>query len=135
MIKREEMQEVARRYENPVTLILGSHSALDARCGARNYGLRYIIYTTRAIIYLQNIIAGKPGEEIEDLPKVSRRDVIVVNDVRDLKRDREWDLGILILDRYDEILKFTDDLIELEAVQIPNRAFSVYVGGMSGVAR
>lgn len=91
MIKREEMQEVARRYENPVTLILGSHSALDARCGARNYGLRSIIYTTRAraIIYLQNIIAGKPGGEIEDLPKVSRRDVIVVNDVRDLKRDRE----------------------------------------------
>ena len=131
MIERNEMQEIARRYKEPVTLILGSHSALDARAGSRNYGLRSIIYTTkgRAIIYLQNIIAGKPGEEIEDLPEITRRDVIVVNDPRDIKKKGSWNLAILILDEYDDILKFVDDLIELEALQIPNRAFSVYVGG------
>ncbi|MCP8322429.1 MAG: DUF1246 domain-containing protein, partial [archaeon] len=58
MIKREEMQELAKRYKEPIALILGSHSALDAASGARNYGLRRIIYTTkgRAIIYLQNPI-------------------------------------------------------------------------------
>ena len=98
MITREEMQEIARRYKEPVTLILGSHSALDARTGSRNYGLRSIIYTTkgRAIIYLQNIIAGKPGEEIEDLPEIARRDVIVVKDPRDIKKEKQWKLAILI---------------------------------------
>jgi len=46
VIKREEMQEIAKRYKEPVGLNLGSHSALDAWQGQRNYGLRSIIYTT-----------------------------------------------------------------------------------------
>ncbi len=131
MIERAEMQEIAKRYREPVELILGSHSALDARSGARNYGLRSIIYTTRgrAIIYLQNIIVGKPREELEDIPEICRRDVAVCEDPADLRRRKEWSLAILVLDRYDEILKYVDDLVELECVQVPNRAFSVYVGG------
>jgi len=36
---------------------------------------------------------------------------------------------ILILDRYSDIVKYVDELIDLECLQIPNRAFSVYVGG------
>lgn len=131
MIRREEMCEVARRYREPITLILGSHSALDARYGSRNYGLRSIIYTTkaRAIIYLQNIIAGRADEEIEDLPLICRRDVIVVNDARDIKKEGSWSLAILILDSYQDILKYVDDLVNIEALQIPNRAFTVYIGG------
>jgi len=131
MIERESMQEVARRYKEPVALIIGSHSALDARAGARNYGLRSIIYTTRgrAIIYLQNAIAGMPREYVEELPEICRRDVTVVEDPRDLRSRKGWSLAILVLEKYDEILKYVDDLIDLEAVQIPNRAFAVYVGG------
>jgi len=131
LISRVEMQEVVRRYKEPVTLILGSHSALDARGGARNYGLRSILYTTyaRAPIYLQNIVGGEPNMEVRDLPGVARRDVKVAFDPKDIKKEGDWRLAILILDTYDEILNYVDELLELEAIQIPNRAFSVYVCG------
>ncbi|RLE53692.1 MAG: hypothetical protein DRJ26_03025 [Candidatus Methanomethylicota archaeon] len=131
MIEREEMQELVREYRDPCLLIIGSHSALDAWSGARDYGLRTIIYTTkeRAIIYLQNAIAGKPNEQIEDLPAVVSRDVYVVSDLKDLKNKKDWQYAILVLNRYDEIVKHVDELVELEAIQIPNRAFTVYVGG------
>ncbi len=130
MIDRSEMQEIVRSYEEPKMLIIGSHSALDAWSGARNYGLKALIYTTRerAIIYLQNAIAGRPGEVIEDLPQVVSRDVLVVDDVKDLKR-KDWQYAILVLDRYDEVVKYADELVDLECIQIPNRAFTVYVGG------
>ncbi|MCP8319217.1 MAG: DUF1297 domain-containing protein [Candidatus Methylarchaceae archaeon HK02M2] len=130
MIKREEMQEVASKYKEPISLILGSHSALDAASGARDYGLRRIIYTTkqRAIIYLQNPIVGKV-EEIEDLPKHTREDMICVFDPRDLKKNGDWKIALIILDEYPDIFKYLDDLMDLECLQIPNRAFSVYLGG------
>jgi len=68
MIEREEMQEVARGFEEPIPLIIGTHSALDARMGARNYGLRSLVYTTRerARIYLQNPLVGDIDEVIQD---------------------------------------------------------------------
>ena len=61
VIAREEMQQIAESFKEPVGLNLGSHSALDAWQGQRNYGLRSIIYTTlaRARIYLQNPMVGK----------------------------------------------------------------------------
>ena len=131
VIAREEMREVAKSYREPVGLNLGSHSALDAWQGQRNYGLRSIIYTThaRARIYLQNPMIGKPGEAIEDLPSQVREDLIVVNDPKDIKKDGRWRSAIMILDEYRDIVKYVDDLINLECLQIPNRAFSVYVGG------
>ncbi|MDH5595750.1 MAG: DUF1297 domain-containing protein [Candidatus Bathyarchaeota archaeon] len=131
VIEREEMQEVVRSYRKPVGLNLGSHSALDAWLGQRDYNLKAIIYTTpqRARIYLQNPMVGKPGEVIEDLPTVARRDLIVVNDPADIKKKSAWKSVILILDKYSDIVKYVDDLVELECIQIPNRAFSVYVGG------
>jgi len=131
VIEREEMQELVKTYENPVGLNLGSHSALDAWQGQRNYGLRSIIYTTpqRARIYLQNPMVGEPGKPLEDLPTQVRRDLVVANDPMDIRRDRSWKSAILVLDRYADIVKFIDDLIDLECLQIPNRAFAVYVGG------
>ena len=131
VIAREEMQEIAQSYREPVGLNLGSHSALDAWQGQRNYGLRSIIYTTqaRARIYLQNPMAGKPGEAIEELPRRVREDVIVVSDPKDIKKDGNWRSAILVLKEYRDIVKYVDDLINLECLQIPNRAFSVYVGG------
>jgi len=131
MIEREEMQKIVKSYKNPIGLNLGSHSALDAWQGQRNYGLRSIIYVTkqRARIYLQNPMVGNPGEKFDDLPAAVRRDMIVVDDPKDIKKKGVWKTAIIILDRYDDIYKFLDDLIELECIQIPNRAFSTYVGG------
>ncbi len=130
-IEREEMQEVAQAYKEAVGLNLGSHSALDAWVGQRDYGFRSIIYTTpqRARIYIQNPMVGKPEEVIEDLPALARRDLIVVNDPADIQKKSDWKSAILILDRYRDIVKYVDDLVDMECLQIPNRAFSVYVGG------
>ncbi len=131
VISREEMQETVKRYKEPVGLNLGSHSALDAWQGQRNYGLRSIIYTTpsRARIYLQNPIVGKAGESIEDLAALSRRDLRIVNDPKDITKSHDWKSVILILDNYSDIVKYVDELVDLESLQVPNRAFSVYVGG------
>lgn len=131
VIKREEMQEIVKRYKEPVGLNLGSHSALDAWQGQRNYGLRSIIYTTpgRARIYLQNPMVGKPEEIVEDLPGLVRRDLRVVNDPKDVKKTGDWRSIILILDKYSDIVKYADELVDLECMQITNRAFAVYVGG------
>ena len=130
MIERNEMQETAKKFKDPKALILGSHSALDAAAGARNYDLPYLIYTTpqRAIIYLQNPMVGKPKEVVDDLPAVVKRDMVVTRDIADLKK-KKFKQAILILDKYSDIVKFVDDLVDLECLQIPNRAFSVYVGG------
>ena len=131
MIEREEMQEVAKSYEKPIGLNLGSHSALDAWMGQRNHQLRTIIYTTpqRARIYLQNPMAGEPDEVIEDLANIVRRDIIVVNDPADIKKKADWKSAIVVLENYSDIVKYVDNMIDLECLQIPNRAFSVYVGG------
>jgi 5-formaminoimidazole-4-carboxamide-1-(beta)-D-ribofuranosyl 5'-monophosphate synthetase len=131
VIKREEMQEIAKRYKEPVGLNLGSHSALDAWQGQRNYGVRSIIYTTpsRARIYLQNPMVGKPEELVEDLPGLVKRDLRVVNDPKDINKKGDWRSTILILDNYSDIVKYVDELVDLECMQITNRAFAVYVGG------
>ncbi len=128
---REEIQEIVKSYREPIGLNLGSHSALDAWQGQRDYGLRSIIYTTpaRARIYLQNPMVGKPGKAIEDLPSRVREDLIVVSDPHDIRKDGKWKSAILVLDEYRDIVEHVDHLINLECLQIPNRAFSVYVGG------
>ena len=74
-------------------------------------------------------MVGKPGENVEDLPRLVRRDIRVVNDPKDIKKNGNWRSVILILDKYSDIVKYVDDLVNLECLQIPNRAFSVYVGG------
>ncbi|MDH5482424.1 MAG: DUF1297 domain-containing protein [Candidatus Bathyarchaeota archaeon] len=131
VIKREEMQEIVTRYQEPIGLNLGSHSALDAWQGQRNYGLRSIIYTTpsRARIYLQNPMVGKLEEIVEDLPMLVRRDLRVVNDLKDVRKSDDWKSVIVIMDKYSDIVKYVDKLIDLECLQITNRAFAVYVGG------
>jgi 5-formaminoimidazole-4-carboxamide-1-(beta)-D-ribofuranosyl 5'-monophosphate synthetase len=131
VIKREEMQEIVKKYKEPVGLNLGSHSALDAWQGQRNYGLRSLIYTTpsRARIYLQNPMVGRQEETIEDLPGLVKRDIRVVNDLGDVKKKGDWRTIILILDKYSDIVKHVDELVDLECMQITNRAFAVYVGG------
>jgi 5-formaminoimidazole-4-carboxamide-1-(beta)-D-ribofuranosyl 5'-monophosphate synthetase len=125
------MQEVVNSYREPIGLNIGSHSALDAWQGQRNYDLRTIIYATpqRARIYLENPMVGRAGQRIEDLPSTVRRDLIVVYDPKDIKKDGSWRSALLIVERYEDIVKYVDDLLQLECLQIPNRAFAVYVGG------
>jgi len=131
VIQRKEMQEIVRSYKEPIGLNLGSHSALDAWQGQRNFGLRSIIYTThaRARIYLQNPMVGESNLAIEDLPLQVKKDLIVTNDPKDIKKKGDWRSAILILKKYSDIVKHADELVNLECLQIPNRAFSVYVGG------
>ena len=134
MISLEEIRENVKRYKDPVGLVLGSHSALDAMAGLRNFGLKGIIYTTRqrASIYLREPRVGLVEEVIEDLPYIVRRDLYVSDDIKDIVRKKnQWVEAILLLDRYEDILKSEniDALLEIEAIQIPNRAFAVYVGG------
>jgi len=134
LISLDEIRETVKRYKSPIGIVLGSHSALDAMAGLRNYGFKGLIYTTkqRAEIYLREPRVGRPEEIIEDLPLIVKRDLYVSNDIKDIVRKKDkWTEAILILDRYDEILKpeNIDALLELEGIQIPNRAFAVYVGG------
>jgi len=131
VVQREEMQEMVKSYKEPIGLNLGSHSALDAWQGQRNYGLRSIIYTTyaRARIYLQNPMVGKSNQTIEDLPLQVRKDLIVTDNLADIKKNGDWRSAILILKEYSDIVKDVEELVNLECLQIPNRAFSVYVGG------
>ncbi len=135
MIDVNEMRGIAGRYKSPIGVALGSHSALDSLAGLRDYGLRGLVYTTRgrAEIYLREARVGKPDEVIEDLPYVTGRDLIVSDDIQDVERRKggDWVEAILILEKYEDILKpeNLDALLELEGVQIPNRAFAVYVGG------
>lgn len=119
MISLEEMREIAKRYRDPTPVILGSHSALDAMAGVRNYGMRGLIYTTKARvqIYLREPRIGKPNEEIDSLPLTVKRDLLITEDIRDIvKKKGEWIEAILVLERYDDILKKEnlDALIELE---------------------
>ena len=135
MIEKEEMQEIVAKYKEPIVLTIGSHSALDILDGARAYGFRRIVYVPlkRANIYLRHPIVGNQNEEIEDLPEIVKRDLIVTEDVSKIKKGGNWKLAILIVDRYDDVLKneYLDAFLELEAIQIPNRAFAVYVGGFA----
>jgi 5-formaminoimidazole-4-carboxamide-1-(beta)-D-ribofuranosyl 5'-monophosphate synthetase len=74
-------------------------------------------------------MVGRPDEVVEDLPKLVRRDLRVVNDPKDIRKGDDWKSVIVILEKYSDIVKYVDELINLECLQIPNRAFAVYVGG------
>jgi 5-formaminoimidazole-4-carboxamide-1-(beta)-D-ribofuranosyl 5'-monophosphate synthetase len=135
LIKREDMQEIVRKYKDPIGVVLGSHSALDALAGLRNYGMKGLVYVTkeRASIYLREPRVGEPNKAIDSLPAKTKSDVLVTEDIQEVinKRNESWKEAILLVDKYDDILKseMQDALLELEGIQIPNRAFSVYVGG------
>jgi len=134
VIERKEMQEIVKSYKRPIGVALGSHSALDALAGFRNYGFKGLVYTTpqRAEIYLREQRVGNPDEYIFDLPSVVREDLIIADNIDDIvkKKNEEWKEAVLILKQYKDVLKKEnmEGIVKLEGVQIPNRAFAVYVG-------
>ncbi len=135
MIDRDEMQKIAGKYKDPMGVVLGSHSALDALAGLRNYGFKSLVYVTkeRSEIYFREPRVGSPDKIIENLPYQTSKDILVTEDIQEVirKKEEDWKEAILIVERYDDILKteIQDSLLELEAIHIPNRAFAVYVGG------
>jgi len=135
MINREEMQEIAGKYRNPIGVVLGSHSALDALAGLRSYGLKSLVYVTkeRSEIYFREPRVGELDKIIDYLPTQTSKDILVTEDIQEVvnKRERNWKEAILLVENYDDVLKpeIQDALLELEGIHIPNRAFSVYVGG------
>jgi len=74
-------------------------------------------------------MVGKIDEAVDDLPVLVKRDVRVVNDPKDIRKTGDWRSVIVVLDKYSDIVKYVDVLVDLECLQITNRAFAVYVGG------
>jgi 5-formaminoimidazole-4-carboxamide-1-beta-D-ribofuranosyl 5'-monophosphate synthetase len=121
------MQEIAKTYHEPIALVAGSNSGLEASKALRHYGLRTIIYVARkeASDYIKKLT--RIGEQ--DPNRSANSDLILVDDLKKIKKIGDWKTAVLQLDTYPEIGKYVDELIELECIQIPSRAFSVLVGG------
>lgn len=101
MIKREEMQEIAGQYGKDITIgVLGSHSAEEVGMAAKAAGLKTVV------------VCQKGREE--------------------LYTDYSAHLfsESIILDKFSNITKpaVVEELVENNAIFIPNRSFSVYAG-------
>lgn len=103
------MSAVAAAYKRPSVAVLGSHSALDICSGARTQGLSNLVVCQkgRDKIYSSNYKVRKAGNSI----------LGCVEDV-------------LLLDKFADITKkpALDELKKRQAIFIPHRSFSVYVG-------
>lgn len=122
-INREEMQEIAKTYSEPVALVTGSSSGLEAATALKHYGLRTMIYVVRE----------EAADCIEKLAYKWNQDpnvhIVVFDDPGEIQKRDGWKTAVLRLSTYSEITKYVDELIALECVQIPSKAFAVFVGG------
>ena len=100
---------MAASYKRPSVAVLGSHSALDICSGARSNGLSNLVVCQkgRDKLYSSNYKVRKSGNSI----------LGCVEDV-------------LLLDKFADITKkpALDELKKRQAIFIPHRSFSVYVG-------
>ncbi len=103
------MSASAAAYKRPSVAVIGSHSALDICSGARTQGLSNLVVCQkgRDKIYSSNYKLRKSGNSI----------LGCVEDV-------------LLLDKFADIAKkpAIDELKKRQAIFIPHRSFSVYVG-------
>lgn len=103
------MSANAAAYKRPSVAILGSHSALDICAGARTQGLSNLVVCQkgRDKLYSSNYRVRKAGNSI----------LGCVEDV-------------LVLDKFADIAKkpALDEMRKRQAIFIPHRSFSVYVG-------
>ena len=104
-----EMSANAAAYKRPSVAVLGSHSALDICSGARTQGLSNLVVCQkgRDKLYSSNYRVRKAGNSI----------LGCVEDV-------------LLLDKFADIVKkpALDEMKKRQAIFIPHRSFSVYVG-------
>jgi 5-formaminoimidazole-4-carboxamide-1-(beta)-D-ribofuranosyl 5'-monophosphate synthetase len=100
---------IASSYTNPSLAVIGSHSALDISSGARAFGLRSVVVCQRGRektyqkYYLKRSTALGPVGCIDE---------------------------IMLLDKFRDIAgkKAVSGLVQKQAVFVPHRSFSVYVG-------
>jgi len=122
------MQAIAKKYREPIALVIGSDSGLQVVKALEHYGLKTIVYVSRgeASHYLKELIQDrKPKKE----GGLSNNDLLVVDELGEIKKNDAWKTAVFRLNTYQEITNYVDELVALECVQIPSKAFSVLVGG------
>ena len=104
-----DVGKIASSYRNPSIAVIGSHSALDISSGARDYGLRSIV------------VCQKGREQTYKKHYLKRKTALGEQGCID---------EIMLLDKFSDIAgkKAVDELVKKQAIFIPHRSFSVYVG-------
>lgn len=104
-----DVGKIASNYSNPSIAVIGSHSALDISSGAREYGMR-------------SIVVCQKGRE-QTYKKHYLRRKTALGEVGCIDE-------IMLLDKFSDIAgrKAVDELQRKQAIFVPHRSFSVYVG-------
>lgn len=100
MLPLKTIRSIASSYTRPAVCVLGSHSALEIASGAKKEGLKTVVLCQKG------------------------REKTYSKYYRDL-----FD-HVILLDKFSDMAEkeTVQKLVELEAVFVPNRSFSVYVG-------
>lgn len=101
--------KIASSYKSPSIAVLGSHSALDISSGARAFGLKSIVICQKG--------RERTYQKYYAKRKVLGREVGCIDE-------------IMLLDKFADIadVKNTGALVKKQAIFVPHRSFSVYVG-------
>ncbi|MFA6490109.1 MAG: formate--phosphoribosylaminoimidazolecarboxamide ligase family protein [Candidatus Micrarchaeia archaeon] len=104
-----DVGKIASNYSSPSLAVIGSHSALDISSGARDYGLRSIV------------VCQKGREQTYKKHYLKRKTALGEQGCID---------EIMLLDKFSDIAgkKAVDELQKKQAIFVPHRSFSVYVG-------
>jgi len=126
-INRKEMQAIARKYHEPIALVTGSDSGVEAAKALKHYGLRTIIYVSKkkAPDYIKKLNCNRK----QDKDLRPNNHLVVADDLAEIKKKDSWETAVFRLNAYPEITKHVDELLALECIQIPSKAFSILIGG------
>lgn len=104
-----EAGRIASTYKQPSVAVMGSHSALDISSGARAFGLRSIVVCQKG--------RERTYEKYYRKRRVHGREMGCIDE-------------IMLLDRFADIAdkKNVAALVKKQAIFVPHRSFSVYVG-------
>ena len=104
-----DVKAIASAYSEPSIAVLGSHSALDISSGARGQGMRSIV------------VCQKGREHAYQKYYMKRKTPLGPAGCID---------EIMLLDKFADIAdkKNVDSLVKKQAIFVPHRSFSVYVG-------
>jgi 5-formaminoimidazole-4-carboxamide-1-(beta)-D-ribofuranosyl 5'-monophosphate synthetase len=105
----QKVQELASGYKNPTISVLGSHSALDISQGAKSYNIPNLV------------VAQKGRDVVYSKHYINRKTAIGNTGCVD---------EVLTLDKFSDIVgeSALNTLKEKQAIFVPHRSFSVYVG-------
>ncbi len=97
-IKRDEVQEIVRKYQKVTIGVLGSHSAEEVGMAAKSAGLETVVICQKG----REALYAEYSKHLFD--------------------------HIIVLDQFKDILDVQEKLRELNTIFLPNRSFSVYIG-------